>query len=72
MSATIARVDRLTRREREVMQLLADGHSNKTAARHLWISVETVKTHVRSSLKKLGAKTRTQAVAILWRERIIT
>ena len=63
--------DMLTGREREILQLLADGMSNADAAGRLFISQETVKSHVRHILAKLEADTRTHAVAIALREAII-
>ncbi len=63
--------DMLTTREREILQLLADGMSNANVATKLFISQETVKSHVRHILTKLEADTRTQAVAIALRESII-
>ena len=57
--------------EREILQLLADGMSNQDVAAKLFISQETVKSHVRHILAKLEADTRTQAVAIALREAII-
>src|SRR5436305_11611747 len=63
--------DMLTVREREVLQLLADGMSNADVAGRLFISQETVKRHVRHILTKLEADTRTHAVAIALREAII-
>ena len=65
------REDMLTAREREILQLLADGMSNADVAARLVISQETVKSHVRHILAKLEADTRTQAVAIALREKII-
>jgi DNA-binding NarL/FixJ family response regulator len=61
----------LTTREREILQLLADGMSNADVASRLFISQETVKSHVRHILTKLEADTRTHAVAIALREAII-
>ena len=61
----------LTGREREILQLLADGMSNADVAQRLFISQETVKSHVRHILTKLEADTRTHAVAIALREAII-
>ena len=61
----------LTQREREILQLLADGMSNADVAQRLFISQETVKSHVRHILAKLEAETRTQAVAIALREAMI-
>ena len=63
--------DILTQREREILQLLADGMSNAEVATRLFISQETVKSHVRHILAKLEAETRTQAVAIALREAMI-
>ena len=53
----------LTPREIEVLNLMAEGASNKTIARRLGISVHTVKFHVGSLLDKLDAAGRTDAVA---------
>jgi DNA-binding NarL/FixJ family response regulator len=63
--------DMLTGRERQILQLLADGMSNADVAGQLFISQETVKSHVRHILAKLEADTRTHAVAIALREAII-
>ena len=63
--------DVLTAREREILQLLADGMSNADVAQQLFISQETVKSHVRHILTKLEADTRTQAVAIALRDAMI-
>ena len=65
------REDMLTGREREILKLLADGMSNADVAARLFISQETVKSHVRHILAKLEADTRTHAVAIALREAII-
>jgi DNA-binding NarL/FixJ family response regulator len=65
------REDMLTAREREILELLADGNSNSDVAGKLFISQETVKSHVRHILTKLEADTRTHAVAIALREAII-
>ncbi|MCB4820292.1 helix-turn-helix transcriptional regulator [Roseicella aerolata] len=53
----------LTRREREVLDLLAAGASNKVIARRLNLSFHTAKAHVASVLQKLGASSRADAVA---------
>jgi DNA-binding NarL/FixJ family response regulator len=65
------RDEMLTAREREILQLLADGMSNSDVAAKLFISQETVKSHVRHILTKLEADTRTHAVAIALRDAII-
>jgi DNA-binding NarL/FixJ family response regulator len=62
---------RLTRRQREILQLLADGGSTTAAARQLDLSEETVKTHMKNALARLGARNRTHAVAIALRESLI-
>lgn len=62
---------KLTRRQREILQLLADGESTTFAARELDLSEETVKTHTKNALARLGAKNRTHAVAIALRECLI-
>jgi two-component system, NarL family, response regulator len=62
---------KLTRRQREILQLLADGGSTAAAARDLGLSEETVKTHTKNVLARLEAKNRTHAVAIALRESLI-
>ncbi len=52
----------ITEREREVLQLLADGRSNKEIAAELGLSPNTVKTHVASLFEKLRVARRTQAI----------
>ncbi len=54
--------EELTGREMEVLNQLARGQSNKEIARRLQVTEDTVKTHVRHILAKLGAQSRTQAV----------
>jgi len=58
----------LTERETEVLRLLVQGQSNKEIARDLQIVEDTVKTHVKHILAKLGVQSRTQAV--LWAIRL--
>ncbi len=70
-SAATDRLPALTQREREVLRLLADGLSNEEIGKQLFISPETVRTHVRKAMEKLDADTRTQAVAKALRERLI-
>ena len=53
----------LTPREIEVLLAIADGDTNKAIARRLSISLHTVKFHIESMFRKLGARTRTEAVA---------
>ncbi len=67
-----ARVEHsLTRRQRQVLQLLADGHSTDEAADRLGLSSETVRTHAKASLPRLGARDRAHAVAIAMRGALI-
>ncbi len=54
----------LTRREREVLELVRQGLSNRQIARTLWISESTVKVHIRHVFEKLGARSRTEAAAM--------
>jgi DNA-binding NarL/FixJ family response regulator len=61
----------ITHRQREILQLLADGESTTVAARKLGLSEETVKTHMKNTLARLGAKNRSHAVAIGLRESLI-
>jgi len=55
----------LTRREREVLTLIAAGQSNRQMAEYLVVSPETVKTHVRHVLGKLGVARKAEIQAIL-------
>ena len=59
---------RLTAREREVLALVADGYSTAEIARALWITEDTVRTHIKRMLVRLEARTRAHAVAIAFRE----
>lgn len=61
----------LTVREVEVLELLAEGLSHQAIAQRLEIGSETVRTHARKAAGRLGAKTRTQAVASAIRLRLI-
>ena len=64
-------VEALTGREREVLEMLAQGRGNKEIGARLNISEHTVKFHVASILGKLGASTRTEAVSIALRRGLI-
>lgn len=72
VSAQTDKVPSLTQREREVLRLLADGLSNEEIGKRLFISPETVRTHVRKAMAKLEADTRTQAVATALRQSLIS
>jgi DNA-binding NarL/FixJ family response regulator len=63
--------ERLTERERDVLQHVATGDRNKDIAVRLLISEETVKVHVKHIMEKLAARDRTEAVAIAVRRGII-
>jgi DNA-binding NarL/FixJ family response regulator len=54
----------LSARQREILQMLADGMQTDAVARQLGLSTETVRTHTKRILAKLEASTRTQAVAV--------
>lgn len=58
----------LSRRETEVMELIATGRSNGQIAQHLFLSEKTVKNHVNRIYAKLGVDSRVTAID-LWRER---
>jgi len=68
---TTASLPVLTQRERDVLRLLADGLTNEEIGAKLFISPETVRTHIRKAMTKLEAETRTQAVAIALRQSLI-
>ncbi|MFK0286020.1 AAA family ATPase [Streptomyces sp. NPDC090499] len=65
-------VSPLTAREQDVLRLLALGRSNRQIGEELFISGKTASVHVSNILAKLGAASRTEAVAIAYRERLIT
>jgi DNA-binding NarL/FixJ family response regulator len=58
----------LSTREREIMQLLADGLTGEEVAERLFLSSETVKTHIRNAVSKLEARNRVHAIAIALRD----
>jgi DNA-binding NarL/FixJ family response regulator len=70
-STSADEVPSLTQRERDVLRLLADGLSNEEIGRRLFISPETVRTHIRKAMDKLDADTRTEAVAKALRQSLI-
>ncbi|MBV8080415.1 MAG: response regulator transcription factor [Actinobacteria bacterium] len=69
--ATVHKLTELTQRERQVLRALADGKSYDEIARDLFISPETVRTHVQKAMNRLDASTRTQAVANALRQALI-
>ncbi len=64
------RIARLTRREREVLALLADGADNKVIARTLVISPQTARTHIQNILSKLSVHSRLEAAAFVTQNKI--
>ena len=71
-SAESERIPQLTKREREVLRLLADGLTNEEIGKRLFLSPETVRTHVQKAMRRLEADTRTQAVALALRQSLIS
>lgn len=61
----------LSKREREVLRLLADGLRNEEIGRRLYLSPETVRSYTGRAMQKLGADTRTEAVAVAIRQSLI-
>jgi DNA-binding NarL/FixJ family response regulator len=61
----------LTRRQRQILQLYADGQSTARAAKRLGLSAETVRTHTKAILSRLSARDRAHAVAIALRSALI-
>ena len=66
--STTDRIGVLSPREREVLDLLAEGLTGEEAAQRLFLSPETIRTHVRNAMEKLEAKTRAHAIAIALRQ----
>ena len=62
----------LSKREREIMDLLAQGLTGEQVAEKLYLSPETIKTHIRNAMNKLEANTRVHAIAIALREGFIS
>jgi DNA-binding NarL/FixJ family response regulator len=62
----------LSKREREIMDLLAQGLTGEQVAERLFLSPETIKTHIRNAMAKLEANTRVHAIAIALREGFIS
>jgi len=69
---TTERLPALSNREREVLDLLAQGLTGEAVAERLVLSSETIKTHIRNAMSKLEANTRVHAIAIALREGYIS
>ena len=69
---TTQRMPSLSKREREIMDLLSQGLTGEDVAERLFLSSETVKTHIRNAMSKLEAHTRVHAIAIALREGFIS
>ena len=63
--------ERLTEREREVLELLVEGHSTRQIAEQLFVGEETVKSHLTHIYQKLGARDRVQAVTLALRRGLV-
>jgi DNA-binding NarL/FixJ family response regulator len=72
MTAPQVGLSALTAREREILALVAQGHSNREIAEQLVISERTARTHVSNVLSKLQLSSRTQAALLAIREGLIT
>ena len=70
-SPTAKRHPRLTARQHEILEHLAEGHSTDQIAAELHLSRETVRNHVRHVLRRVGASSRLEAVAIARRDGIL-
>lgn len=61
----------LSRREYQVLQLIADGLDNQTIASTLFVSIETIRTHVKGILRKLHARDRAHAISLAYRTGVL-
>jgi NarL family two-component system response regulator LiaR len=62
----------LTEREREVLNLVVQGHSNQQIADHLVVSLATVKAHISNILSKLQVSSRTEAIAYAIKHKLVS
>lgn len=72
ISATVSEVEELTQRETHVLRLMALGLNNQEIAEHEFVSMATVKTHVRHILMKTCSRDRVQAVLFAYRRGVVT
>lgn len=70
-TTAVAETPMLSARERQILELLAEGLSNKQLARALSLSENTVKTHLGNLYAKLGVGRRTEALAVARRQRLL-
>jgi len=70
-SSVNAVISPLSSREAEVLRLIVEGNTNIQIAAHLYVSPNTVKTHVRSILNKLGVGDRVQAAVFALRNNLV-
>ena len=67
------RLDALTRREREILEQVKEGHTNKVIAANLGISVRTVELHRARGMRKIGVRSVAELVQLMrWRRRVVT
>jgi DNA-binding NarL/FixJ family response regulator len=64
--SSTSRLPGLSQREVEVLAALGSGDSNREIARRLWLSEQTVKFHLRNVYRKLGVRTRTEALRVAY------
>jgi DNA-binding NarL/FixJ family response regulator len=70
-SSNYIRPINLSEREREILKLIVEGQTNQQIASHLFLSLSTVKTHVKSIFNKMGVEHRVQAAVMALRYELI-
>ncbi len=71
LSGSVLDQPRLSGRERQILQLLADGHATEEVGEILCISIQTVRAHLRNAMSKLQSHSRTHAIATALRTSVI-